>query len=89
MHSTFCFTRIYSDTPPNTVHLFPSEKTGEALGERMVQLIVQEICGDGENQKTSSPHDLRHRFGYRLAETNTPISPDRADSWGMTPTTRP
>lgn len=58
--------------PPNTVHLFPSEKTGDALGERMVQLIVKKYA---EMAKINdlSPHDLRHRFGYRLAESNTPI----------------
>lgn len=58
--------------PPNTEHLFPSEKTGEALGERMVQLIVKKYA-EMARINDLSPHDLRHRFGYRLAEANTPI----------------
>jgi integrase/recombinase XerD len=58
--------------PPNTIHLFPSEKTGEALGERMVQIIVKKYA-EMAKIKDLSPHDLRHRFGYRLAESNTPI----------------
>lgn len=58
--------------PEESVYLFPSEKTGQPLGERMVQLIVKKYAGKAKIQGLS-PHDLRHRFGYRLAETNTPI----------------
>lgn len=58
--------------PENTNYLFTSEKTGEAIGERMVQLIVKKYA-QMANIEALSPHDLRHRFGYRLAESNTPI----------------
>lgn len=58
--------------PLDSMYLFPSEKTGAALGERMVQLIVKKYA-EMAKIKDLSPHDLRHRFGYRLAEANTPI----------------
>lgn len=58
--------------PQDTVYLFPSAKTGEAIGERMVQLIVKKYAAMAKI-KDLSPHDLRHRFGYRLAEAHTPI----------------
>ena len=58
--------------PEDAVHLFPSEKTDSALGERMVQLIVKKYAALAKI-KDLSPHDLRHRFGYRLAEANVPI----------------
>ena len=59
---------ITGDTP----YLFPSEKTGKALGERMVQTIVSRYA-ERAKIPALSPHDLRHRFGYRLAEANVPI----------------
>jgi integrase/recombinase XerC len=58
--------------PKEAIYLFPSEKTGQALGERIVQLIVKKYAAMARI-KDLSPHDLRHRFGYRLAEANTPI----------------
>jgi len=56
----------------NEIHLFPSEKHHGALGERMVQLIVKKYAAMAKIDDLS-PHDLRHRFGYRLAEANIPI----------------
>ena len=38
----------------------------------MVQLIVKKYAALAKI-KDLSPHDLRHRFGYRLAEANVPI----------------
>ena len=58
--------------PADAVYLFPSDKTEGALGERMVQLIVKKYAGMAKIDDLS-PHDLRHRFGYRLAEANVPI----------------
>jgi integrase/recombinase XerD len=58
--------------PKDCEYLFTSAKTGKAIGERMVQLIVKKYSR-AANIEDLSPHDLRHRFGYRLAEANTPI----------------
>ncbi|WP_341469465.1 tyrosine-type recombinase/integrase [Candidatus Chlorohelix allophototropha] len=46
------------------VFVFPSEKTGEALTER----ALGKKYADKAKLKDVSPHDLRHRFGYRMAE---------------------
>jgi integrase/recombinase XerD len=48
-------------------YLFPSEKThgaltGRALGHLVTKYARQALVAD------ISPHDLRHRFGYRMAE---------------------
>jgi len=65
--------REYLPTLPEyMIYLFPSEKTEGALGERMVQLIIKKYAAIA-NIKDLTPHDLRHRFGYRLAEANVPI----------------
>lgn len=53
--------------PPEWQYLFPSEKThgaltGRALGHLVTKYAVQAQVTD------LSPHDLRHRFGYRMAE---------------------
>lgn len=58
----------YLETLPlECQHLFPSEKTqkaltGRALGHLIAKYAVQAKIVD------VSPHDLRHRFGYRMAE---------------------
>lgn len=51
-----------------SISLFPSGKTGEALSERALGYIVKKYA---ERAKLAdvSPHDLRHRFGYRMAES--------------------
>lgn len=53
--------------PPEEQYLFPSEKThqaltGRALGHMVTKYALQVRLSD------ISPHDLRHRFGYRMAE---------------------
>jgi integrase/recombinase XerD len=57
-----------SASPSHTVFLFPSEKTKGALSERMLGYIVKKYA-DGAKLADVSPHDLRHRFGYRMAES--------------------
>lgn len=53
--------------PQEHQYLFPSEKTqraltGRALGHLVTKYAIQAQIAD------VSPHDLRHRFGYRMAE---------------------
>lgn len=53
--------------PQECPYLFPSEKTqkaltGRALGHLVTKYAIQAQVAD------VSPHDLRHRFGYRMAE---------------------
>ena len=54
--------------PPTAVFLFPSSKTKEALSERALGYIVKKYA-QGARLPDVSPHDLRHRFGYRMAAT--------------------
>ena len=51
-----------------TVFLFPSQKTKEALSERALGYIIKKYA-DQAKLVDVSPHDLRHRFGYRMAES--------------------
>jgi len=60
--------RDYLATLPATATcLFPSEKTGAPLTERALGYVVQR-CAAQARVSGVSPHDLRHRFGYRMAE---------------------
>jgi len=52
---------------PSTVFLFPSGKTKGALSERALGYIVRKYVVSAKLTDVS-PHDLRHRFGYRMAE---------------------
>jgi len=54
--------------PPDAVFLFPSGKTKEALSERALGYIVKKYAHVAKLLDVS-PHDLRHRFGYRMAES--------------------
>lgn len=54
--------------PPDTVFLFPSGKTKDALSERALGYIVKKYARMAKLTDVS-PHDLRHRFGYRMAES--------------------
>lgn len=54
--------------PPDAVYLFPSGKTKEALSERALGYIVKKYARVAKLPDVS-PHDLRHRFGYRMAES--------------------
>jgi len=56
-----------STLPPESISLFPSAKTNEALSERALGYIVKKYA-DRAKLVDVSPHDLRHRFGYRMAE---------------------
>ncbi|MBA2393033.1 MAG: tyrosine-type recombinase/integrase, partial [Ktedonobacteraceae bacterium] len=56
-----------STLPPDSVSLFPSGKTKKALSERALGYIIKKYA-DRAKLVDVSPHDLRHRFGYRMAE---------------------
>jgi integrase/recombinase XerD len=53
--------------PQECQYLFPSEKTHKALTGRALGHLVTKYAGQAEVADVS-PHDLRHRFGYRMAE---------------------
>lgn len=57
--------------PTATVFLFPSDKTKEALSERALGYLVKKYAHAAKLTDVS-PHDLRHRFGYRMAESVPP-----------------
>ena len=50
------------------MYLFPSERTHQALTERALGHLVKKYA-QRANLRDVSPHDLRHRFGYRMAES--------------------
>ncbi len=50
-----------------TTSLFPSGRTGQALSERALGHLVKRYAALARLADVS-PHDLRHRFGYRMAE---------------------
>jgi len=52
----------------DTVFLFPSSKTKGALSERALGYIIKKYVVAAKLVNVS-PHDLRHRFGYRMAES--------------------
>jgi len=60
--------------PSETAYVFPSRKRGRAgeatgpLGERALGYIISKYAGQARVADVS-PHDLRHRFGYRMART--------------------
>jgi integrase/recombinase XerC len=54
--------------PADAVVLFPSAKTKQALSERALAYLVKKYTRIA-NLPDISPHDLRHRFGYRMAES--------------------
>ena len=51
-----------------SIFLFPSGKTKKALSERALGYIVKKYAC-GAKLSDVSPHDLQHRFGYRMAES--------------------
>ncbi len=53
--------------PQECQYLFPSEKTHRALTERALGHLVTKYATQAQVADLS-PHDLRHRFGYRMAE---------------------
>lgn len=61
--------RTYLATlPKDSMYVFPSEKTGSALTERALGHLIKKYA-ERARLVDVSPHDLRHRFGYRMAET--------------------
>lgn len=54
--------------PSQTVFLFPSGKTKGALSERALGYVVKKYA-DAAKLVDVSLHDLRHRCGYRMAES--------------------
>jgi site-specific recombinase XerD len=53
--------------PQECQYLFPSEKTHRALTGRALGHLVTKYAAQAQIVDIS-PHDLRHRFGYRMAE---------------------
>jgi integrase/recombinase XerD len=59
---------VYLDSlPAGTEYLFPSEKTGKRLMERALRHLIQKYMRLAGLEGFSA-HDLRHRFGYVMAE---------------------
>jgi len=54
--------------PATCIDLFPSEKTHAALSPRALGHVIKKYAALAQVHDVS-PHDLRHRFGYRMAET--------------------
>lgn len=54
--------------PFDSVFLFSSAKTQGALSERALGYIITKYANLAKLTDVS-PHDLRHRFGYRMAES--------------------
>lgn len=59
--------RYLETLPQERQYLFPSEKTGKALNGRALGHLVTKYAAQAKIVDVS-PHDLRHRFGYRLTE---------------------
>jgi integrase/recombinase XerC len=52
---------------PESVYVFPSERTGQALTERALGHLIAKYVRRAQIPNLR-PHDLRHRFGYRMAQ---------------------
>lgn len=59
--------RYLETLSPGCSYLFPSEKTQRALTGRALGHLVTKYATQAQVPDVS-PHDLRHRFGYRMAE---------------------
>ena len=53
--------------PSDSLYLFMSEKTGQALTERGLGYMIKKYAR-AAGLAHVRPHDLRHRFGYRMAQ---------------------
>jgi len=61
--------RILNSLPhTESFFLFPFGKTKKALSERMLGYLVKKYAPHAKLADVS-PHDLRHRFGDRMAES--------------------
>jgi integrase/recombinase XerD len=54
--------------PTGAQYLFPSRRSGRGLTERAFGHMLQRYAARASLMDVS-PHDLRHRFGYRMAES--------------------
>ncbi|MGC5328637.1 tyrosine-type recombinase/integrase [Brevibacillus sp. SYSU BS000544] len=63
--------RYMAQLKNDSLFLFPSEKTGDRLTERALRHLIQKYMKLARLEGLSA-HDLRHRFGYVMAE-NTPL----------------
>ena len=54
-----------------TSYVFPG-RGGGRLTERALRLFVARLARQAKVSDLS-PHDLRHRFGYRMAASGTPL----------------
>jgi len=61
-------TAYLRDLADTALYLFPSTKTRQALTERALGHLIKKYATQARLSDVS-PHDLRHRFGYRMAET--------------------
>lgn len=59
--------RYLKTLSPECSYLFPSEKTQRALTGRALGHLITKYAEQAQVADIS-PHDLRHRFGYRMAE---------------------
>lgn len=64
-------TEYMESLPEDSEYLFPSEKTGKRLTERALRHLIQKYMRFAGLEGFSA-HDLRHRFGYVMAE-KTPL----------------
>ncbi len=60
-------TQYLETLPQECQHLFPSKKTHGALTGRALGHVITKYATQAQIADVS-PHDLRHRFGYRMAE---------------------
>jgi integrase/recombinase XerC len=63
--------KYLAELPPDSPYLFPSEKTGDRLTERALRHLIQKHMKAARLEGLSA-HNLRHWFGYVMAE-NTPL----------------
>ncbi len=63
--------KYLADLSPDSPYLFPSKKTGDRLTERALRHLIQKYIKLARLEGLSA-HDLRHRFGYDIAD-NTPL----------------
>ena len=63
--------KYLSTLPKESEYLFPSTKTGERLTERAIRHMIKKYMDEARIVGLSA-HDLRHRFGYVMAQ-NTPL----------------
>ncbi len=59
--------KYHATLPQECQYFFSSEKTQKALTGRVLGHLITKYAGQAEVANVS-PHDLRHRFGYRMAE---------------------